>query len=210
MFFRLFLISAIIFLNSIKTIGQQYEQAYCFGYEIGALGFISKQNAPDMFNQYNSLTIAYFGDLRNGIRTGLDYATELEGTDNSFIIPIYYAYRSQPRLEKRVVETFSDLLYAVFPSRFEINVGPSFGYFAKSKKSITDNEFRVQREVLFSINAGIRPSFQIWRFNLGVNLNVGYIPTKNFRYYSTNEYENGLTTKWIVHIGGYLTYAFDM
>lgn len=210
MLFKFFLISAIIIFNSIKTIGQQYEQAYCFGYEIGALGFISKQNAPDMFSQYNSLTIAYFGDLRNGIRTGLDYTTELEGADNSFIFPIYYAYRSQPRIEKRVVEKFSDLLYIIFPSRFEINVGTNLGYFTKSKNAISDSEFRVRREVLFSINAGLRPSFQIWRFNLGVNLNVGYIPTKNFRYYSINEYENGLTTNWMLHIGGYLTYAFDI
>jgi hypothetical protein len=210
MFFRFFLISAIIILNSIKTKGQQYEQAYCIGYEMGALGFMSKQNAPDMFSQYNSLTFAYFGDLRNGIRTGLDFATELDGAKNSFIIPVYYAYRSQPKVERRVVETFSDLLYAIFPSRFELNVGPCFGYFTKNNNNITNNEFRVRREMLFSINAGLRPSFQIWRFNLGVNLNVGYIPTKNFRYYSSNEYENGLTTNWMVHIGGSLTYSFNI
>ena len=203
-------------LLSIQSHSQKFEPASNVGVDVGFLVFIGKQNAPEMYGFQKSFTTAYFGDLRRGIRSGLIHSSDLDNCNNAFLVPIYYAWRNKPTVNKEpiVVETFGDFIFgiisAIVPSRVEYNIGPTIGYFQSSNSPVYEDEYRVRRNMLISINAGIRPSFQIWRFNLGFNFNVGYVPTKNFRYYSPNTYENGTTSNWMVNVGGYLTYSFDI
>jgi len=213
---KIFLVLSLTMLLGIHGHSQELEPASNAGVDAGFLVFMGKQNAPEMMGFYKSFTTAYFGDLRNGIRTGLIHSTDLENCNNALLVPIYFARRNKPTINKEpiIVETFGDFIFgiisAIVPSRVEYNIGPTIGYFQSSKTPLYEDEYRVRRNMLFAINAGVRPSFQIWRFNLGFNLNVGYVPTKNFRYYSPNTYENGTTSNWMVNFGGYLTYSFDI
>lgn len=210
------LILSFLALIGFSSNAQQYEPAYSSGVEIGAIAFIGKQNAPDMLGLHKSFTTAYFGDLRSGFRTGLSYSSDFENCNNAFLVPIYFARRNKPTVSKEpiIIDTFGDLIFgllsSIIPSRVEYNIGPTIGYIQQNSNPIFDDEYRVRREMFFSINAGVRPSFQIWRLNLGFNFNIGYVPTKNFRYYSTNTFYNGTTSNWMVNMGGFLTYAFDL
>jgi len=195
---------------------QEFEPAKEVGAELGFKAMQGKQGVSGNYSFFQSLSGAYFYDLRNGIRTGFTHYNEFEGTLKGYSLPIYYAFRTKSRQnnnEEIIVESFGDLLVGILtyliPNRIEYNIGPSFGYFQEDPGSAVNNSYKLNNEYYLSADARLRLTFQIWRFNLGGNFGLSYIPSKNFYYVSSDPFANGNGTNWSFDVAAIFSFSFD-
>jgi hypothetical protein len=117
---------------------------------------------------------SYFLTHNLGIRSGISLITDLTNNSPYVKIPCLFAIRSRtfhiltPKAES-FGEFLGNLFLAIIPSRYEINLGPSFGY-------VWNN----QRNFASSIDLNFRMGFQIWRIGINGNMGINYLWTKNF------------------------------
>jgi len=194
---------------------QEFEPAKEVGAEFGSKAMLGKQGVSGNYSFSKSVSVAYFYDLRNGIRTGFTHYSEFEGVHKGYSLPIYYAFRTKSRQnnEEIIVESFGDLLVGILtyliPNRIEYNIGPSFGYFQEDPGSVTNNSYKLNNKYYLSADARLRLTFQIWRFNMGGNFGLSYIPSKNFYYVSSDPFANGNRTNWSFDVAAILSFSFD-
>jgi hypothetical protein len=211
---KLAFIAFFLFLISMVK-AQELDFSNAAGIEFGASDLIAKEGAPDNISFHCGVSWAYFFDLKHGIRTGITRYYDTQGADYGIIVPLLFSKRTPSKRDySNDAETFGGYLFntffsGIFPWRAEYTIGPAFGYFKKSS-NINEEEYKLSSEFFFAINGGIRVSAQIWRFNLGGKFEVGYVPTKNFYFISSDPQWNGIKTAWMFHGGLFLSYSFDM
>ncbi len=213
---HLYIFFGIVFLTFTEIAAQELEPAKEIGAEIGVKIMLGKQGVEENLSVFQSVSGAYIFDFKHGIRSGFTRYSEFEGTKNGYSIPLYYAYRTKSKLNKNeeiFIDLFSDLIIGIFtsliPNRMEYNIGPSFGYFSEDLGTATAKSYKLQNKYYVSEDARLRLTFQIWRFNLGGNIGLSYIPSKNFYYVSSDPFANGNRTNWSFDAAAILSFSFD-
>lgn len=210
-----FCLSAFVFLvTAFNVKAQEYEPAKDLGSEFGITGMFGKEGIDGNSSPFYGISGAYFYDLRNGVRVGINRYYDYSGAQYGYLLPIYYAHRTSSSRSKAPFEfeTFGEFMLELFthliPGRAEFNVGPVLGYFKTSNQTI-NNGYKLTNQAYLAANAKIRLTFQIWRFNLGGNFGASYIPSKNFYLVSPDPMLNGNRTSWSLEAGAILSFSFD-
>ncbi|MEW5846211.1 MAG: hypothetical protein AB1777_08100 [Bacteroidota bacterium] len=211
---RFYILSVMLVFLAISIKAQEFEPAKDFGSEFGITGMFGKEGIDGNSSPFWGISGAYFYDLRNGVRVGINRYYNYSGAQYGYLLPIYYAYRTRSSRSNAPFEyeTFGEFMLQLFthliPGRAEFNVGPVLGYFKTSNQPITDG-YKLNNQAYLAANAKIRLTFQIWRFNLGGNFGASYIPSKNFYLVSPDPMLNGNRTSWSLEVGAILTFSFD-
>lgn len=204
----------VILVTTFNVKAQEFEPAKDFGSEFGITGMFGKEGIDGNNSAYVGFTGAYFYDLKNGLRVGINRYYNFSGAEYAYTLPIYFAHRTKSSRsnEPFVFNTFGEFLLQLFthiiPGRAEFNAGPVIGYFKSTNQTIS-NGYKLTNPVYLAANAKLRLTFQIWRFNLGGNFGASYIPSKNFYLVSPDPVFNGNRTSWSLEIGAFLSFSFD-
>lgn len=196
----------VIFANSKA---QDFKATYNVGYEWGIIGYIGNQNTSPALAPYTSLSGAFFSNKHYGLRTGMTYSRGMDNFKVSYFIPISFAYRVNLKQSFPRVDIVNRLMKWLSGS-VEFDIGTMLGYLRSDNTTQVDDNFRLDKRMLFCANMAVRPSIQISRFTLGFSIGFGYIPTKNYIYHSTSANLNGIATRWMLQGGGYISYYFDL
>lgn len=204
----------VILVTTFNVKAQEFEPAKDFGSEFGLTGMFGKEGIDGNNSAYVGFTGAYFYDLKNGLRVGINRYYNFSGAEYAYTLPIYFAHRTKSSRsnEPFVFDTFGEFLLQLFthiiPGRAEFNAGPVIGYFKSTNQTIS-NGYKLTNPVYLAANAKLRLTFQIWRFNLGGSFGASYIPSKNFYLVSPDPVFNGNRTSWSLEIGAFLSFSFD-
>jgi len=215
-------------LVQFVTIAQEDDEPMYYNREVSVdIGTMASANSHNNTNiiigtTYDFQTAYYF--KRNlGIRTGINLAQDLDGADKFISIPVYLAYRTDiHRRFQPNFETCNDFLLSlilfIFPNNLEFNVGPNFGYFSERSglhtistdggKNYYSEGYKLNSNMAFSLDAGIKGKLYIWRIGLVGSFTVCYMPTKNFTFQSPNKELNGLSPHTFVRGTLGLTFNF--
>lgn len=211
----------ILLLYFLISFFNSFSQTYFYdvGGSFGFNAFLKGNNKPSIFSTKKELTFAYYPDTQKGFRTGVSYANELEGSKALFIFPAYFAYRSEIKKPNGeiVLDSFSDLMNAIFPQRIELNLGPAFGFISRidnyqgvapTNNQYFQNEYVADRKIVMSLDFGIRPSYVLGRVNLFISLYAGLLISRNFIYTSDNIELMGIRPNIIVKGDFGISFAF--
>ncbi|HOK62255.1 hypothetical protein [Tenuifilum sp.] len=204
----------VILVTTFNVKAQEFEPAKDFGSEFGITGMFGKEGIDGNNSAYVGFTGAYFYDLKNGLRVGINRYYNFSGAEYAYTLPIYFAHRTKSSRsnEPFVFDTFGEFLLQLFthiiPGRAEFNAGPVIGYFKSTNQTIS-NGYKLTNPVYLAANAKLRLTFQIWRFSLGGNFGASYVPSKNFYLVSPDPVFNGNRTSWSLEIGAFLSFSFD-
>jgi hypothetical protein len=140
----------------------------------GGLYTPTERNSSIPDGHITSLYGSYFLTHNLGFRSGASLIMDIE--DSPYVkIPCLLAFRSktlrlQPRYQPEdFKELLQDVILYIIPTRYEINLGPSFGYVWHNRRNFA-----------VSADANFRMGFQFWRIGVNGNMGISYLLTKNF------------------------------
>jgi len=185
---------------------------------------ISDNNQPNLVGSMFSAQGAFFFYNNMGVRTGLTYITNMEGTDSYTSIPLMFAYRTKTNRDFYLgsnIDSFGDLLFQIIlgliPKQAEYNVGISLGYIEPNNNlSLVDygdgyffeEGYQVNQRFTSSVDAGLRLTYRIYRFGVVLSPSVSYVFTDNFEYYSELGLNSGYTPNWFMNLTFGISYRF--
>lgn len=153
---------------------------------------------------------AYYFSPNMGIRTGLSYSGGItDDCDWMIKIPALFSFRTataeglEPMYDGD--ETFGEILFMsllyLLPKRFEVNMGPSFGYMTADKKYASDEKLKsdnyfIENKPMVTMDTNVKMTIPIKRIGIDFSLGVSYLFTKNIKYYSPDNLSNR-TQRWI-------------
>ncbi|HDP75485.1 MAG TPA: hypothetical protein ENN49_06380 [Bacteroidales bacterium] len=181
----------VILVTAFNVKAQEFESAKDLGSEFGITGMFGKEGIDGNNSAFVGVTGAYYFDLKNGLRVGINRYHNFSGTKHGYTFPIHYAHRSKSSRsnEPLVLDTFGEFLLQLFthliPGRAKFNAGPVIGYFKSTNQTIS-NGYKPINPVYLAANAKLRLTFQIWRFNLGGNFGAVTYHQKIFPWFRPN------------------------
>ena len=172
-----------------------------------------------------SISGSYFLDNGFGVRSGISYISELEGSDGYWKIPFLFCYKiNLPCREWDELgdfEDFSELfihtLSCILPASLELNTGFSLGgikpypssvYTLHGEQEILIETYNVNRRFAASWDAELKFGFQIWRILLSADLGVNYLLSNNLEYTSLYPFEETYKPKWFGKVAFGVAYRF--
>lgn len=153
---------------------------------------------------------AYYFNPNLGVRTGLSYTRGITDDCNWMIkIPALFSLRTgtiedmEPGFDgdESLGEFLFMTLLCILPKRFEVNMGPSFGYmtperkFSAEEKKKSDNYY-IENKMMVALDANAKMTIPMRRVGIDFSLGVSYLLTKNIKYYSPDNLSNK-TQRWI-------------
>ena len=170
-----------------------------------------------------SFSGSYFWNKEFGIRIGVSLITDLDGSDKYFKVPVLFSFRTRTFrwLFDHEAETWRgallEILLSLLPTRFEFNIGPSFGHITPQKSAhyTIENGKEILRQTsdanyrfAASIDANIRIGFQFWRVCVNGNIGCNYLFTNNFDYRIHHPYKEKINSLWFLNASAGLSFRF--
>ncbi len=218
----------ILCLSEIAAQDQYKNENYKYFNEVGAgIGVaIFHDNSRQI-----SLEAVKFIKPYTGIRTGIINYSEMSHSKWGFKVPILLAFRTaniDPDsdsdnnchcCDQDFMSEFINILSSVLPVRYEFNIGPAIGYLYPNRenKRLNSEEKRLyedyflDKRVLVTLDANVKASYAIDRVNIGVSGGVSFLATRNYKYYSLNNYpgkRDGKIARWMGNVSFNASYRF--
>ncbi|HAN20049.1 MAG: hypothetical protein A2X13_07205 [Bacteroidetes bacterium GWC2_33_15] len=185
---------------------------------------ISDANQSNLAGTMVSAQGAYFFYNNTGIRTGLTFITDMEGTDAFITIPIMFAYRTKTNRDFYLgsnIDSFGDLIFqlilGLIPKQAEYHVGMNIGYIDPDNNiglsgyndgTYFEEGYKVNQRFTSSVDAGLRLTYRIYRFGIVLSPSVSYMFTNNFEYYSELDNNSSFNPNWFMNLTLGLSYRF--
>lgn len=185
---------------------------------------ISDPNQSNLVGTMVSAQGAYFFYNNTGIRTGLTFITDMEGTDAFISIPIMFAYRTKTNRDFYLssnIDSFGDLIFqlilGLIPKQAEYLVGMNIGYIDPDNNiglsgyndgTYFEEGYKVNQRFTSSVDAGLRLTYRIYRFGIVLSPSVSYLFTNNFEYYSELDNNSNFNPDWFMNLTFGLSYRF--
>jgi hypothetical protein len=194
------LFSLIFCVASVALYAQEDDEPMFYFREVnvdyGAFGPLTPNYYDVNMGKTFNIQGAYYLYKHVGIRSGINITKDLSGVDNYVSVPVYFSYRTDlSRGRMFNTESCSDFLFSliliIFPSNIEFNVGPSMGYFQGFDNYTVTDGYKLNNNFALSLDAGLKAKLYVWRLALVGSVSVGYMPTQNLIYQSTDKEKNG-------------------
>lgn len=164
---------------------------------------------------------AYYLSPNWGVRTGLSYSSDItDDCDWMIKIPALLSFRTET-IESMEPDfddddsfgqmLFSSLLY-ILPKRFEVNVGPSFGYMSSydlpnKQGKLVDDFYCIGTKPMVTLDLNGKMTIPIKRVGIDLSMGVSYFLTKNIKSYSHNGSEERVH-RWMGNFSVGVYYRF--
>lgn len=161
---------------------------------------------------------AYYFTQNLGMRTGLSYTRDLtDDCDWLIKIPALFTFRTEtidsmePDFDD--CDSFGEMLFSglisILPKRFELNIGPSFGYMEAWRKyteeeKLKSDDYYINVKPMITLDANAKMTIPIGRVGFDVSFGVNYFLTRNIKYYSPDGLDNKIS-RWMgnISVGGH-------
>lgn len=221
------IIITFLVFASFSSFAQQNEEKFFFhdvSIDYGLFASLNSNKHENLAgNKLNFQTTYYFvNDM--GIRTGISFINNLEGSDKFYSVPVQFVYRIP--IDKSFIiggriESIGDLIFKIIigliPRQTDFHCGVNIGYIEPDNglalTSINGGPwiqqgYQVEQRFLTTLDLGLRLQYKIKRFGIIAAPNVNYILTQNFQYYSDTGVDHGYTPQWFMSITVGLAYQF--
>ena len=199
---------------------------YFYDIAIEKGSYISMSSENDFVSDAKIISIlgSYFWTDKFGFRSGFSYIDGIYGSERYCKVPLLFSFRTRTfrwllfddEIES-LQETLLKLLLLIVPTRFELNIGPSFGYITPNKyvhyttargNKVLSQTADLRSRFASSIDANARLSFQFWRICLNGNIGFNYLLTNNFDYRIHHPYKEKVNSSWFVNVSAGLSFRF--
>jgi hypothetical protein len=199
---------------------------YDIAVENGVYNSIGHHENGSMFSASGS----YFYNDKFGFRSGISLITGMEASDKYWKMPVLFAFRTKTfktdwgepfgysdDIGYFFLETLTNVLVRILPTRFEFNAGPSFGYLTPEYSStytyqgdqlILAKSVDARSRFASSLDANMRMSFQFWRICLNVNMGSNWLWTRNYEYTQYLPAKRTEKPSWFLNFGAGASFRF--
>lgn len=215
----------ILLVITFSSFAQQDEEKFFFhdiSFDYGLFASLNGYEHENLVgNKLNFQTTFYFfNDM--GIRTGISYINDMEGTDKFYSVPVQFVYRTPVDKSFMIggsVKSIEDLLFKIIlgliPRQADFHCGFNMGYIKPGNVVSYHNgvpweqeHYKLEKRFLTTLDLGLRLQYKIKRFGIVMAPCVSYMLTQNFKYYSETGFDQGYTPKWFMSITVGLAYQF--
>lgn len=220
-------IIAILFAFSLSSIAQQNDEEFFFhdiSFDYGLFASLNSNEHENLVGNKLSLQTTYYFFNDIGIRSGISFVNDLEGSNKFYSVPIQLVYRTPIDKSFMIggsVESIEELIFKIFigliPRQADFHCGVNIGYIEPDNglglSSINGGPwvkrgYQVEQRFLTTLDLGFRLHYKIKRFGIMAAPNVNYILTENFQYYSDDGIDNAYNPKWFLSIAFGVSYQF--
>ena len=221
------IIITFLVFASFSSFAQQNDEKFFFhdvSIDYGLFASLNSNKHENLAgNKLNFQTTYYFvNDM--GIRTGISFINNLEGTNKFYEVPIQFVYRTP--IDKSFfiggrIESIEDLVFKVIigliPRQTDFHCGINIGYIKPDNGlgwssinggSLIQQGFQTEQRFVTTLDIGLRLHYKIKRFGIVMAPNVSYMLTGNFQYYSDTSLDHGYKPKWFMNATIGLAYQF--
>ncbi len=222
---KIFLIYFLLF-TSVSIAQNDYSETYFhdISFDYGLFASLNSDEHQNLVGNKYSLQTAHFYTDKLGIRTGISFINDLEGTKKFYEIPIQFVYRTPVDKSFYIggtVHSIEDLIFKIIlgliPRQTDLHIGTNLGYIEPDNYlglssinggSFVQRGFLTEQRFVATADLGLRLNYKIKRFAIVAAPYVSYLITENFRYYSEAGLDHGYKSKWFMNISIGLAYQF--
>ncbi|MFC2096429.1 hypothetical protein ACFLQ3_01865 [Bacteroidota bacterium] len=222
---KLFFIYFLI-LATFSFAQNDYTETYFHDVSVdyGLFASLNSDAHQNLVGNKISFQSAYFYSNKFGIRSGISFIKNLEGTNKFYEVPIQFVYRTP--IDKSffiggTVDSIEDLILKIIlglvPRQADFHIGSNLGYIEPDNNlglssinggPFVQRGFQTEQRFVTTVDLGMRLHYKIRRFGIVAAPNVSYLVTENFKYYSDTGSDHGYKPKWFMNISIGLVYQF--
>ncbi|HAF31014.1 MAG TPA: hypothetical protein DCG75_18405 [Bacteroidales bacterium] len=221
------IITSIVMLFATSSFSQQVQENKFFNdisVDYGIFASLNSDKYENLVGNKLSFQTSWFFINDFGIKTGVSFTRNLEGSNMLYSVPLQLVYRTPVYKSSEIyidAMSLTDLVFqfiiGLMPKQYEISIGTNLGYIEPNNNislvSINngfwlEEGYSAEQRFVSTIDLGVKGKYKIGRFGVAISPALSYLLTKNFKYYSeVNPYKEYYPTMFLSFTFG-LSYEF--
>ncbi|MEA3317037.1 MAG: hypothetical protein U9R54_03690 [Bacteroidota bacterium] len=222
------ILTAFLLFCTLSLFAQENDDDFFFhdiSFDYGIFASLNSSEHENLLGSKYAFQTTYYFINNTGLRSGIAFVNDIEGSDKFFSVPLQFVYRTPVDRTYRISnnigsleEFFFKAILGLMPRQAEfyggINIGHikadnSISYTSINGGPLFEEGYELKQEFFTSVNAGMRFLYKIRQLGIFLAPSVNYTLTNNFKYYSDiPENNDNYIPKWFFSGTFGLSYQF--